>query len=150
MKTMFILPLFSLIAMAFFQEKLSAQEIAIIINAESPVPEKFTLDYVKNIFTGKTKVLGKTVIAPCELSEEKALTSFLVNVLNMQKSAYKSLWVKKVFGEGAKPPKAFEKAEEMLKFVSETKGAIGFLLEKDVKGKEEKIKIILTVGKEKS
>ena len=150
MKTMFILPLFSLIAMAFFQEKLSAQEIAIIINAESPVPEKFTLDDVKNIFTGKTKVLGKTVIAPCELSEEKALTSFLVNVLNMQKSAYKSLWVKKVFGEGAKPPKAFEKSEEMLKFVSETKGAIGFLLEKDVKGKEEKIKIILTVGKEKS
>lgn len=150
MKTMLTLALFSLIAIAFSQEKLSAQEIAVIVNAESPVPEKSTLDDVKNIFTGKTKIWGKTVIAPCEFSEEKVLASFLVNVVNMQKSAYKSLWVKKVFGEGAKPPKAFEKAEEMLKFISETKGAIGFLLEKDVKGKEGTIKILLTVGKEKS
>lgn len=120
----------------------SAEEknIVLIVNANSPLGTNISAEKIKDIYTGKIKFEGKTKLSPANHKEEKILEGFLGKFVGMTSTAYKNHWVKKVFSEGGSAPKIVETAGEMVKYVLENEGGIGYLWESDLTGKEEGIK----------
>lgn len=134
--------LFTVFAILFLCSYIMAEEknIVIIVNANSPLGTKIPMAKISDIYTGKIKFEGKTKLFPANHKETKIFEDFLEKFVNMTSTAYKNHWVKKVFAEGGSAPRIVEKPDEMVKYVSENEGAIGYLWESDLTGKEEGIK----------
>ena len=58
------------------------------------------------------------------------LNEFLRKVVSLRKISYLILWEKKAFREGMIPPKSKNNDQEVLNFVRQNKGGIGFVSEK--------------------
>ncbi|MBN2704212.1 MAG: hypothetical protein JXR23_08375 [Pontiellaceae bacterium] len=102
-------------------------EVVVIVNPEAKfasMDEKA----VQDIYLGLTKTLPDKVKAvPVVLSIEKTHDEFLKTYIKRTSAQFDNLWKKAVFSGKGKPPQEFETEADLIAFVKETPGAIGYI-----------------------
>jgi len=119
----------------------TAGEVIIIAN-ENVSTSLLNNDDIKQIFLGKRSSWedgGKIVIAVQYGTDASAL--FLKRYIMKNAYQYDIYWKKQVFTGRAKAPKFFESDQEIVRFVSETPGAIGYVLSDTDIGKAKTITV---------
>ena len=118
------------------------QEIALIVNDNSPLPSEMTSKDIKNIYLGVKEHEKGVNIIPVDQKDKEIFEEFLAKFIGMSKTHYKSHWVSKLFGEGANPPKSVEGPENIVKSVSQNIGGIGYIWKNGLTGNEKGIRTV--------
>lgn len=117
-------------------------EISIIAGIKSPLPDKISINDIKEIYLGNKKLKDKVKLVPLNHKDKIIFDAFITKYLSMTTTAYKNYWVKKVFSGEGSAPKLMEKTEDVITFISQNEGAIGYIRSSDMKEKIESIKTI--------
>jgi ABC-type phosphate transport system substrate-binding protein len=125
MKNTFVV-IFLMLVMLCLGSTTSFADVLIIAN-KNVSEDSISKEEVKNIFLGKTvKWLDKSSISFVILKND-VHKDFLKEYIKRSSSQYGNYWKKMVFtGKGSKP-KAFETEKDLVRYVAETKGAIGYI-----------------------
>lgn len=104
-----------------------AGEVVIITNENVPAPTLSTKD-VQQIFLGKKTTWdnGNKIVFVVQDSTETS-TAFLKNYVQKSASQYDNYWKQQVFTGKGKAPQSFSSDQELIQFVSQTPGAIGYV-----------------------
>lgn len=121
-------------------------KIAIIVNSGFPRAE-LSVGEIKDIYLGRTQSMGQVRIIPTDQKDSAIQAAFLKEFVGVTLSTYKNYWLKKVFGDGAVPPRSLANSNETIKFVSETPGAIGYLHSGDLQSGETRVKAVTVTGR---
>ena len=108
--------------------QLLAQEIVLISNTDTPV-STLSRDEIKRIFLGKQRTLrdGKVKISFAIQQKTEASRLFLKEYVQKNAYQYSIYWKKRVFAGKGKAPQSFTSDQEVVAFVSETPGAVGYV-----------------------
>lgn len=89
---------------------------------------------VQRIYTGRIVELAGVRLTPVDLPPgNPARTDFIGKVLDQDEDKYTAYWtVRRYVGKGA-PPRECASPDEVIEFVTETTGAIGYIDETDVR-----------------
>lgn len=114
--------------LAFFLPVVSlAGEIVIITNQNVPVSALDQTD-LKQIFLGnKTSWDNGDAIIFVVQDETEASETFLKTYVKKSASQYNNYWKKQVFTGKGKAPESFSSEQDLVRFVSQTPGAIGYV-----------------------
>lgn len=116
-----------------------AQEIVLIGNAS--VANSVKAEEIKQIFLGKkTRWADDSNIHFALLSEKGIYADFVKHYIGKSYSQYRNYWKKQVFSGKGRMPKSFKQLGDMLDYISETEGAIGFMPLQELK--DDTIKIL--------
>jgi ABC-type phosphate transport system substrate-binding protein len=99
-----------------------------LIGHKNVAAEKLDAATLKAVFLGKKVAwdgAGRVTLAI--LKSGPVADEFLKGAVDMNASAFSNHWRRLAMTGGGTAPKAFEKEEELRKFVAETPGAIGFI-----------------------
>ena len=133
--------------MDFACAEMESQDVVVIVNynllnENSLLLLEMTQKELKDIYLGvKEKERGVTLL-PADQKDKKIFGEFLSQFVGMSAASYKSHWVKKLFSLGAAVPKVVDGPIEMIKYVSENAGAIGYVWKSDIKGNERGIRAV--------
>ncbi len=88
-----------------------------------------TNEELENLYMGRSHSLPSgTEVTPIDQSDGSAIReTFYRRVADKEQSALKAYWSKRMFTGKGKPPRTVEGDEAMLKEVSSTPGAIGYI-----------------------
>ncbi len=105
--------------------------LLVIGHANVPKLDEATL---QKVYTGKViDVAGVNVVAVNAAQNHPSRTRFLQSYLNQDEEKYTAYWtVRRYIGKGT-PPKEFASSSEIIQFVNNTPGAIGYIDEQDAK-----------------
>lgn len=111
-------------------------DVLVIVNPKSGV-DRLTHDEVVNIFLGRFRQLPSGLTAlpadlPAQSSDRASFYRLLVNKDVDEISAY---WARLIFSGRTTPPRQTRGNDEMLRFVAETQGAIGYIERARVDGR---------------
>lgn len=128
-----------------------APELAIIVNPQNSV-EKLTLTQVKSYWMrkGAQKMWPQLNIITDPVdrkdnSEEKS--TFYAKVIGLPEADVETYFSAKQYQSGEKPPVRLSSDDEIINYVMEHKGAIGFVKSSSVTGdKQGKVKIVFTLA----
>lgn len=117
-----------LLIMALSLSSVSADEILIITRPETALKD-ISIKRLENIFLRKTLLNSSgTRWIPLNLSPEHPLRqAFSLSLFNKRPEAMESYWNEQYF-QGITPPYVVASEEAMLRFVTSTPGAIGYIL----------------------
>lgn len=109
-----------------------AGEVLIIANPSVPA-EKLDPDEIKNIFLGKTaKWENNDMIMIVVFQDTDVHKNFLLKYIKRTENQFENVWRQNLFtGKGTQPVKV-QSVDELVEYVSKTKGAIGYI-DSDVK-----------------
>ena len=100
-----------------------------LIGNKNIAGEKLDAATLKSVFLGKKVAWdgagGRVVLAVLKGGE--VADTFLKGAVDMNASAFNNHWRRLAMTGGGTAPKAFDKEEDLRKFVAETPGAIGFV-----------------------
>jgi ABC-type phosphate transport system substrate-binding protein len=99
-----------------------------LIGHKNVAAEKLDATTLKAVFLGKKVAwdgAGRVTLAI--LKSGPVADEFLKGAVEMNASAFNNHWRRLAMTGGGTAPKAFDKEEELRKFVAETPGAIGFI-----------------------
>jgi hypothetical protein len=82
-------------------------------------------DDVKQLYNGDMQSKGSTRLTAVDNSAEQA--NFLAKVMGTDASKYQNHWTKKSFREGLNPPNVSGTDAEVIKFVKQTPGGVGYI-----------------------
>ena len=100
----------------------------VLIGNKNIATEKFDGPTLKSIFLGKKVTwdgAGRVTLAV--LISGPIADEFLKGAVDMTASAFNNHWRRLAMTGGGTAPKAFDKEDELRKFVAETPGAVGFV-----------------------
>jgi ABC-type phosphate transport system substrate-binding protein len=101
----------------------------VLIGNKNIAAEKLDAATLKSVFLGKKVAWdgagGRVVLAV--LKGGDVADAFLKGAVDMTSSAFNNHWRRLAMTGGGTAPKAFDKEEDLRKFVAETPGAIGFV-----------------------
>lgn len=80
---------------------------------------------VKDVFLGEKQFAGSTKLIV--IDNKSAQDDFLARFMKMDASKYNSLWTKKSFRDGLNPPAIKSSDAEVIEFVKQTPGAVGYV-----------------------
>lgn len=107
-----------------------AQNVVIIGHAGI---NKLNTSSVERIFTGKVIKVEGTPVTAVNLKSGALRDRFLQRYLNLDDDKYTAYWtVRRFIGKGM-PPKELSSAAEVIEFVQNTPGAIGYIDESELK-----------------
>jgi ABC-type phosphate transport system substrate-binding protein len=101
-------------------------DVQVIANPSVGVSE-LTPDEVRDIFLGSKTAIGGATVAPVFGESGAAHESFLRNYLGKSDAALRNYYKTLVFTGKGTLPKAFGSEAEVLRYVTATKGAIGYV-----------------------
>jgi ABC-type phosphate transport system substrate-binding protein len=104
----------------------SNEDIMIIGNPNLPESTVSKVD-LQNIFLGKKTEMGGAELFCAILKEGLTHEIFLKNYLTRTPSQYDKYWKKIIFTGQGKAPKVLDSEAEMLTYVKQTAGAIGYI-----------------------
>lgn len=108
----------------------SADDLIVIGNRSVPV-STLTEKEVKMIYLGRQKIWGNGMkVFFVALGDNETSERFFKHYLDKNQGMYKKYWKKQVFSGGGKPPKEFDKEKDLVTYVAETKGAVGYISSK--------------------
>lgn len=104
----------------------------VVVIAHSGVP-KMDNKTVSKIYTGKLISVNGVNVTAVSLKTQSVKTRFLQNFVGLDEEKYIAYWtVRRHIGKGI-PPKELSTAEEVIRYVQSTPGAIGFIDDGDLK-----------------
>ena len=116
--------------LAFALSDANAQNVIIIGHANVG---KLNTSVVERVFTGKMIMVDGTRITAVNLKSGALRDNFLQRYLNQDDDKYTAYWtVRRFIGKGI-PPKELSSAAEVITFVQNTPGAIGYIDENELK-----------------
>jgi len=121
------IPVFILLMALIAPVSSSAGEVVIIANENVPILA-LTGDDIKQIFLGKKSTWDngdKIVIAVQDRTDASDI--FLTTYVTKNAYQYGIYWKKQVFTGRGKAPRSFSSDHEIVQFVSQTPGAIGYV-----------------------
>ena len=119
--------IFILIITVFGIRPASAAEI-IFIGNPSIVPTSLTRKEIKDIFLGKQRRWSDNKeIELALLKDPNAYPAFVKKYTNRSTSQYRNWWREKLFSGQGRMPQSFDSEIQMMAFIAETEGAIGFV-----------------------
>jgi ABC-type phosphate transport system substrate-binding protein len=113
---------------AFALAALGASAAPAAIGHKNVAAEKLDAATLKAVFLGKKvswDTAGRVTLAV--LKSGPVADEFLKGAADMNASAFNNHWRRLAMTGGGTAPKAFDKEEDLRKFVAETPGAIGFI-----------------------
>ncbi|MBF0292737.1 MAG: hypothetical protein HQK86_11345 [Nitrospinae bacterium] len=118
----------------------SKRELVVIVNKANSVGSISRAE-LSSIYLGKRKTwaTGETV-KPCDLQEagvdeeQTAMGQFSARYINKDLSSLKNYWIKMIFSGKGDPPPLLKKVEDVIHFVSEDSGSLGYLYSDQVTG----------------
>lgn len=119
---------FSLLLAGIFLASAQAQaRIDVIVNAENSV--SLDQERVKNIFLGKIRQFAEGLTAkPVDLPEGDAVRNlFYKKFFEKSDMDMKLYWSTTIFTGAGTPPRALNSEKEILQYVRENKGGIGYV-----------------------
>lgn len=107
---------------------LIAAELVVVVNKANGISEISKSDLVA-IYTKKmTKWSeGDEKIKPVMLKKGAVRDTFIKSYLDMTPSSFKSFWQKMVFTGKGTPPKGLSEDSDIISYVKDNEGAIGFV-----------------------
>lgn len=128
-----------LLCLVFFNVAASAEDIVIISNTDVP-ESSVDSNWVKNVYLGNiTKWSNNEPIIISILKDKTTHKDFLKEYIHRHPSQFTAFWKNMVFTGRGKMPKEMSSNDEMVNFVANTKGAIGYISSGT---KSDKVKII--------
>ena len=131
--------MFLLCALGCFLWTPVCAQVLIIANKSVP-QESIDKKDVQKIFLGKMVKWPDNSSIYFGTCKTDAHQEFLKLYLHRSSSQFRNYWRKMVFTGKGRKPKAFQSDEELVRFVSETKGAIGYV------SAEAELKNVKTIG----
>jgi hypothetical protein len=115
----------TLLLFNFLLSSTGQAEIIVIGHKGLPKMDKET---IQKIYTGKIITLAGTPVTPLNLlPEAPERQQFLAKFLHQDEEKYTGYWiVRRAIGKGT-PPKEVSKIEELIRFINETPGALGYI-----------------------
>ena len=86
---------------------------------------KLSLDDIRDIYLGDKEFSGNVRLVPVD--NQAAQGEFVAKTLAMSVDRYNTLWTKKAFRDGLNPPAVKATDTEVLEFVKQTRGAVGYV-----------------------
>ena len=122
-------------------------QVAVVAHKSVPV-DSISKSELLDLYTGETSIWrdGEPVVV-FDLKERGKTRKTFYKFLGMASSRIKSIWLKRMLLGEADPPQSLKSEEELLRKVSTTKGAIGFLDRSKPNGK---VKILMTIQEGKT
>ena len=118
----------------------AADEEIVIIGHKSAV-DSLSKEDIKQIYLGqKTRWKDETKISFVVLKDKKPYKKFLKKYVRKTLSQYRSYWKMKVFNGTGRMPTSFKHEADLIEYVANTEGAIGFVLSTGID--ESRVKII--------
>jgi ABC-type phosphate transport system substrate-binding protein len=122
--------------------------LVVIINEANPAAA-MTASQVKIIYTRKIsrrwKELNKNVLPADRKGEPESKKRFTKDVLQMTTAAMDQFFSEREYQNQETPPVKLGSDEEMIKYVEENPGAIGYVMKSSL-GSNRKVKVVLTVN----
>ncbi len=114
--------------MIFMCPNVLAQNIIVIGNQS--VPEaSVDNEWVKNVYLGNiTKWSNNDPIVLSVINDNDIHSKFLKKYLNRKPSQFTAIWRNMMFTGKGKMPKTLDSKQEMLDFVANNKGAVGYIV----------------------
>jgi len=128
MKTHSLRGLIALIVLGLAGTGATATAAPALIGNKNVASEKLDAATLKSVFLGKKVAwdgAGRVTLAV--LKGGPVADEFLKGAVDMNASAFNNHWRRLAMTGGGTAPKAFDKEEDLRKFVAETPGAIGFV-----------------------
>ena len=117
-------------------------QVAVIVNKSTPV-SKITAGSLKEIYAlNNTKWPDGTKII-VYMSKDQSLLQKLCNFIGVDILSLRKLWMKLQLSGEAKAPEALLDDDEMIKDVTSTLGAIGYVRASAIKGND--LKVVATI-----
>lgn len=134
-------------SMDFTCAQTEGQNVVVIVNYnllhdKTLLPLEMTQKELKDIYLGNKESANGTKLLLADQRDKKIFEVFISQFIGMSASSYKSHWVKKLFSLGAAVPKVVDGPAEMIKYVSENQGAIGYVWKSDIKGNERGVRAV--------
>ena len=102
-------------------------DVIIIAHKESP-ESSLSAKELQEIFLGKrVQWADNSSIHPATVKEDTLHKAFLKQYIKKSPSQWLAHWKRMVFTGNGTPPKQFDSQEELLDYVAETSGAIGYI-----------------------
>jgi len=126
----------TIVALACATAAISSDEIVLVAN--SGVSENEVSDQqAQDVFLGKKALWSDgSAIILATLSGGAVHEAFLKTFVGRTPSQFSTYWKKLAFSGKAMEPKAFDTEAELLKFVAERKGAVGYVSSKAAESKD--------------
>ena len=117
-----------ILCIALLEPVLSSADDLVIITNENVPTSVLSKDDIKQIFLGKKTTWdnGEKIIFVVQTGTD-ANTSFLKTYILKNAYQFDIYWKKQVFTGKGKAPKSFSSEQELVQFVSQTPGAIGYV-----------------------
>ncbi len=104
-----------------------ADDLIVIGNRSVPVSE-LTEKEVKGIYLGKIKVWDNGIkVYFARLGDDTTTKRFLKHFVKKNPSMFRKYWKRQAFSGGANPPREFKREKDLVQYVSDTKGAVGYI-----------------------
>jgi len=134
---------------ALAQEARPSDALVIIVNNANPV-DNLPAGELEKIYLGKRgfwewgKPIKMADLIEENLHEDKSTRAvFSVQYLDKSLASLKSYWIRAIFAGRGQPPLVFGKSRDVINYVSENVGAIGYIRKKDfVPGKVKSLDIL--------
>jgi ABC-type phosphate transport system substrate-binding protein len=116
-------------------------EVAVIVNPSVPI-NSVSSDDLKKIFTGKMVVWeGGQSIKPATLNDGSVHEEFVKNYTGKTTNQFQTYWRRMIFtGQGIQP-RSFSSSRDLIEYVSETPGAIGYVSPSDISADLKKLNV---------
>lgn len=120
-------------------------QVVVIANRDAPV-DKVAAEEVSQIFLRQTQTWSNgTAIQPIDIKEGSPLrTEFYAKITGRSAGQLRAYWARQAFTGMGLPPKQLASAEDVLKLVQSTPGAIGYVSKKEA---DAQVKTVLDPSK---
>jgi ABC-type phosphate transport system substrate-binding protein len=134
-----------LLAIMAFSSAAYAEDIIIIANKDVP-DSTLTQDEIKKIFLGRmVHWSDNSRIHAATVRDEGIHEKFLKQYLEKTEAKWKIYWKRMVFTGRGVPPKSINTEAELIAYVAETKGALGYISSDNISGDSQPVVKIINV-----
>lgn len=113
----------------FYCSELHGNKISIVVSKDTHLDEATKTEIVR-MYLGKIKVINGVQLIPVDYKAEDSslVINFRKKILRKNKSKFKIYWSSQIFtGKGTPPRAVAESQEEMIQYIINNPGTIGFI-----------------------
>ena len=136
----FVYSVLTVLLICFMAAPCFAENAVVVVNNDVP-DSSLNAESLQRIYLGKkTRWSGGKKIVPVMLKSGSVHEAFVEELLKKAVSKFNTYWKQAVFTGKGIPPKTFENEKDLLEYIAETPGAIGYI---SARTKVSGVKIIL-------
>jgi ABC-type phosphate transport system substrate-binding protein len=116
-----------------------AEDLVVVVHPQAPV-DHLSDAQLRQVYLGESSFWGPVKIHPAVLRvPPQVYAAFMGAVAGISPGGYEAYWIRKVFREGGMPPRPFDSAADLITYVANTPGGLGFIRRSDLRGASVKV-----------